>query len=282
MLIDGKSHENVKRRKISKENEKSTARKRQQQNMDQDAIDSHDFLDEYQRILVTHSFDKESFILKLADNGVPFGHADECPFEELKKPENQKLYETNMVDPKIKEVRLAVTVLITSKDDHVMLTKRALHMRTFPGLWVPTGGGIDEGETPMEAAAREIQEEVGIALTPEQIAKIDLIGFWESAFPTYLDEGFPIRHHVVLYHVIQLEYNHDDEWVEKGLKIDPNEVDRICWVKKEAVKRYLSYLHRENFDKFLRAEEATTENHNNEEVREGDNRMSLGTEFVLR
>lgn len=48
---------------------------------------------------------------------------------------------------------------------------RILLIRThrLPEHWQPVGGGIEEGETPIEAALREVYEEIGIQLRAEQI-----------------------------------------------------------------------------------------------------------------
>lgn len=37
------------------------------------------------------------------------------------------------------------------------------------GWWVTPGGGIDDGETPRQAAAREAHEETGLAVAPEDL-----------------------------------------------------------------------------------------------------------------
>ena len=46
----------------------------------------------------------------------------------------------------------------------VLLTRRAEHMRNHPGQWALPGGAVDAGETPEQAALRELQEEVGLQL----------------------------------------------------------------------------------------------------------------------
>ena len=46
----------------------------------------------------------------------------------------------------------------------------------FPGMWDLPGGGREEGETPMECAIRETQEEFDITIDPEWIV-------WERHYP---------------------------------------------------------------------------------------------------
>ncbi len=51
----------------------------------------------------------------------------------------------------------------------LLLTRRALSMRRHAGQWALPGGRIDEGETPEQAALRELHEEVGLALGPQAV-----------------------------------------------------------------------------------------------------------------
>lgn len=46
----------------------------------------------------------------------------------------------------------------------ILLTRRAEGMRSHPGQWALPGGSVDTGETPEQAALRELQEEVGLQL----------------------------------------------------------------------------------------------------------------------
>jgi mutator protein MutT len=46
----------------------------------------------------------------------------------------------------------------------LLLTRRAARLSSHAGQWAMPGGRLDEGETPEEAALRELREEVGLAL----------------------------------------------------------------------------------------------------------------------
>lgn len=46
----------------------------------------------------------------------------------------------------------------------LLLTRRAERMRSHAGQWALPGGRIDAGETPEQAALRELHEEVGLAI----------------------------------------------------------------------------------------------------------------------
>jgi 8-oxo-dGTP pyrophosphatase MutT (NUDIX family) len=51
----------------------------------------------------------------------------------------------------------------------LLLTKRAGTLRAHAGQWAMPGGGIDDGETPEQAALRELQEEVGLVLAADAV-----------------------------------------------------------------------------------------------------------------
>ena len=50
-----------------------------------------------------------------------------------------------------------------------LLCRRASRMRRHAGQWALPGGGIDPGETALEAALREVDEELGLALEPSDV-----------------------------------------------------------------------------------------------------------------
>ncbi|MGB3770551.1 MAG: CoA pyrophosphatase [Rhodococcus sp. (in: high G+C Gram-positive bacteria)] len=67
--------------------------------------------------------------------------------------------------------RASVVVAIggSSGERHMLLTKRPSRMRAHPGQFALPGGRVDAGESSAEAALRELEEEVGVQVGPEQI-----------------------------------------------------------------------------------------------------------------
>lgn len=51
----------------------------------------------------------------------------------------------------------------------LILTKRSLALRHHPGQWALPGGRIEPGESPEQAALRELHEEVGLALDATRV-----------------------------------------------------------------------------------------------------------------
>lgn len=69
----------------------------------------------------------------------------------------------------------------------VFLTQRGMTAPIFPGYWAMPAGLREEDETPEQAAAREVKEEVGIDFHPEQLL---FEGMWENRKLSYFLGGW--------------------------------------------------------------------------------------------
>ncbi len=70
-------------------------------------------------------------------------------------------FDTNKERGAVVEKKLAAVCVIISDDDKVLAVSR----RNDPTQWGFPGGKVDAGESPREAAARELQEETGLVAT---------------------------------------------------------------------------------------------------------------------
>lgn len=64
---------------------------------------------------------------------------------------------------------LVVAAALVDSDGRVLLQQRAPG-RAMAGLWEFPGGKVEEGESPEAALARELEEELGIAVDPSSLA----------------------------------------------------------------------------------------------------------------
>ncbi|NBR31219.1 MAG: (deoxy)nucleoside triphosphate pyrophosphohydrolase [Sphingomonadaceae bacterium] len=68
-------------------------------------------------------------------------------------------------------LRLIVAAALAKPDGHILLQKRP-QGKAMAGLWEFPGGKLEPGETPESALVRELQEELGILVRPEDMTAI--------------------------------------------------------------------------------------------------------------
>lgn len=101
-------------------------------------------------------------------------------------------------------------------DKKVLLQKRALTKKVFPGMWdISVAGHIGAGEDILNAAIREVKEEIGLTISPSDLIKIGTRTHQVSHANGIQDNEF---HHVF---IAELKVP-----IEK-LKIQIEEVDEI-------------------------------------------------------
>lgn len=75
--------------------------------------------------------------------------------------------------------REIVGAFILSNDGYILLGK-SKPGGVYPGYMMVPGGGIDEGETKLQAVVREVMEEVGVDVTDAVIEQINDSQYGES------------------------------------------------------------------------------------------------------
>ncbi|MGR7026944.1 NUDIX hydrolase [Geodermatophilus sp. URMC 62] len=71
--------------------------------------------------------------------------------------------------PELKAAAVAVCVTYTDGVTALLVTRRAAGLRAHAGQWALPGGRLDPGETPVQAALRELEEEVGLVRGPDDV-----------------------------------------------------------------------------------------------------------------
>ena len=86
----------------------------------------------------------------------------------------------SMLFKKKRKVSLAVLMY----DNKVLIVKRSLHEKNHPGMWGFPGGGIDKGETALEAVLRECEEEIGVRpIRVKKLAQNERITWFVGELP---------------------------------------------------------------------------------------------------
>lgn len=71
--------------------------------------------------------------------------------------------------------RRSVGCLVLSKDNKIVLQLRDSDAPTFPNHLATFGGGIENGESPMEALVRELKEELGAKVSPQEVVTLGAV-----------------------------------------------------------------------------------------------------------
>ena len=100
-----------------------------------------------------------------------------------------------------------VALVILLRGDHVLLVKRAASRAFNPGVWDFPGGHSEDGESPEQALARELAEELGVV--PME--------YWEHSRSLNGEELLVIRYCVT-------------RWTGSPSNLQGHEHSEIAWV----------------------------------------------------
>lgn len=91
----------------------------------------------------------------------------------------------NQPIPENRATKLA-HMFIFDQNGSVLLQKRSMRKRFFPGIWDGTGGRVQSGEDGPAACAREMREEVGLAASPADFVFLgSTLLPWRNLFEVY-------------------------------------------------------------------------------------------------
>lgn len=90
----------------------------------------------------------------------------------------------------------SIHVWLYTKKGEILIQQRAINKDTHPGLWdVSVAGHIGAGEDVTESAIREVEEEIGLEITNEDLNKIGVFKYSHQHHKDLLDCEF---HHTFL------------------------------------------------------------------------------------
>lgn len=121
----------------------------------------------------------------------------------------------------------AAHVWVVAGDGRLLLQRRALAKESWPGLWdISVAGHVSAGETAIESAIREAEEELGLIIAPADLRHLGTL-----------------RYHCVLREDYIENEIHDVYLLRRDvdlatLTLDPLEVAEVRWVAPADLDRY--------------------------------------------
>ncbi|WAL68831.1 NUDIX domain-containing protein [Amycolatopsis cynarae] len=102
--------------------------------------------------------------------------------------------------------------VILTRDEQVLLTRRRDPNPRFDGLWHLPSGKLDAGESVLDAAAREAEEEVGVLIAPAALRHVHTLHVNGSGPEPRLGLFFETRH-----------------WEGEPLNREPDKCSGLAW-----------------------------------------------------
>mgnify|MGYP001342331347 CR=1 FL=1 len=106
-----------------------------------------------------------------------------------------------MIKINIKKKLAGAAILVLNEEGHILLLKRSPESHFAPEQWGFPGGKIEEGETTLEAAVRETEEE-----TQLRVHSPRSLGIFNNSVAAYVSDSFD--------GAVEIDFEHTDwRWV---------------------------------------------------------------------
>ena len=158
---------------------------------------------------------------------------------------------TRFMPPEDSDARRGAVLMLFGEGERgpeLLLTERAHHMRSHPGQVSFPGGRIEPGESELQAALREAQEETGLDpdevevfaelpelwLPPSNFAVTPVLAWWRRPGSVHVASPEEVHaiHRVVLHELVdpahRIRVRHPSGWEGPGFLIGEAK-DVICW-----------------------------------------------------
>ena len=172
---------------------------------------------------------------------------------------------THFLPPDSGDVRRGAVLMLWGEGEQgaeLLLTERAHNMRSHPGQVSFPGGSLDPGESVVEAALREAEEEVGVDpasvevfgllpelfLPPSNFAVTPVLGWWREQHRVEVVSAAEVHaiHHAPIAELVdpahRVTVRHPSGYTSPGFMIGPDK-DVILWgFTGGIISRLLDYL----------------------------------------
>lgn len=121
----------------------------------------------------------------------------------------------------------AAHIWIYNSQGEVLLQRRAKQKQLYPDVWdVSVGGHVSAGETPIEAAIKEVSEEIGLRIAADDLEFFKVVKT-SPPFPEFKNNEF--------YYAYFLKF---DGGIDE-LKLQDEEVQAVAFLAIDEIKRRL-------------------------------------------
>lgn len=119
-----------------------------------------------------------------------------------------------------------ISVWVTDKDNKILLQQRSLKLKIGPGNWsAACEGTIEKGDTPLETALRELEEELGLQVNAADLRQTTKVHYKDPQFGWRIKYGY---HLTIEYREAEL------------IHFQKSEVEQVRWYSMTELQKFIS------------------------------------------